>query len=47
MQIRVNFETGGTCIHRSLLDAMYWIMLNLLMVWFTDTFAYLGMQTKL
>ena len=47
MQIRVNFETGGTCSHWSLLDVMYWVMLNLLTVWFTDIFAYLRMQTKL
>ena len=47
MQILVNFENGGTCIHVSLLDAMNWIMLNLLVVWFTDIFAYLGMQTEM
>ena len=29
MQILVNFENGGTCIHRCPLDAMNWIMLNL------------------
>ena len=47
MQILVNFENGGTCIHRCLLDAMHWIMLNLLMTCFTDIFNYLGMQTEL
>ena len=47
MQIIVKFENGGTRIHLCLLDAMYWIMLNLLVVWFTDIFACLGMQTEL
>ena len=44
MQILVNFENGGTCIHRSLKDAIYWIVLNRLVVWLTDIFAYLGVQ---
>ena len=43
----VNFETGGICIHRNLQDAMNWIMQNLLVVWFTDIFTYLVMQTEL
>ena len=47
MQVLVNFENGGTCIHRRLLDTMYWTMLNRLMVWFADIFAYLGMQKEL
>ena len=29
MKILVNFENGGTYINRYLLDAMYWIRLNL------------------
>ena len=41
MQILVNFKNGGTCIHGSHLDAMYRIMLKLLVVWFTDIFAFL------
>ena len=45
MQILVNFENGDTRIHRYLLCVMYWIMLNLLVEWFTDIFAYLDMQT--
>ena len=45
MQIPANFENEGSCIHRSLLDAMYWIMLNLLVAWITHMFSYLGMQT--
>ena len=45
MQILVNFENGGTHIHQCLLCVMYWIMLNLLVVWFTDILACLDMQT--
>ena len=40
-------KMGGACIHRCLLDAIYWIMLNLLVVLFTDTYACLGLQTEL
>ena len=47
MQILVKFENGGTRIHLCFLDAMYWITLNLLVVWFTEIFAYLGMQAEL
>ena len=47
MQIFVTFENGGACIHKCLLDAINWIMLNLLVVLFTDTFPYLGLQTEL
>ena len=47
MQILVNFENEGTRIHRCLLNAMYWIILNLLVVWFTEMLAYLDMQTEL
>ena len=45
MQIFVHFENGVACIHRCLLDAIYWIMENLLVVWCTSIFAYLGIQT--
>ena len=47
MQILINFENGGTHYHWRLLDAMYWIMLNRSVVWFTDIFAYLEMQKEL
>ena len=47
MQVLVNFENGGTCIHQYLLDAMHWIVLNLFMAYFIDILAYLGMQAEL
>ena len=39
----VNFENGGTCIHRCILDVMFRILSNLLMFKLTDTSADLGM----
>ena len=39
----VNFENGGTCVHRRILDVMLRILSNLLMSKLTDTSAYLGM----
>ena len=47
MKILVNFENWGTRFNRCLLGVMYWIMLNLLVVWFTDIWVYLDMQTEL
>ena len=32
MQILVNLENGGTCIPRWLLEEIYWIMLNRLVI---------------